>query len=316
MKEIGGYMGFEQFHGRMLHGDGVRLNCGRNCLAYLIKARGIRRIAVPYFMCDSVFDVCIKHQVSLRFYHVGMDLRPENLELEENEWFYLMNYYAQLTTDEIAANRERYKRVIVDNSQAYFDEPVSGVDTLYTCRKFFGVPDGAILYTNAKFEEPLGQDESFQHMEYLLGRFERTASEFYEASSANNKRFQNEPLKRMSKLTENLLRGIDYEEAEKRRSENFSLLASRLKRYNRLRLRETRGAFAFPLMVENAPAIRKELIAHNVYVPVLWPNVLEQTSPDTTDFRLAQEILPIPCDHRYGQNEMGLICDLLSSILN
>ena len=35
-------------------------------------------------------------------------------------------------------------------------------------------------------------------MNYLLGRFEKTASEFFREAQANNELFDNEPVKRMS----------------------------------------------------------------------------------------------------------------------
>ena len=57
MKEIGGYLDLDIYTGSMLHQDGILLNCGRNALAYLFKARDIKRIWLPYFLCDSVFNV-------------------------------------------------------------------------------------------------------------------------------------------------------------------------------------------------------------------------------------------------------------------
>ena len=42
MKEIGGYMDCERFSGKLLHDDGILLNCGRNCLAFLIMGREVR----------------------------------------------------------------------------------------------------------------------------------------------------------------------------------------------------------------------------------------------------------------------------------
>lgn len=41
MKEIGGYIELDTYTGKMLHSDGLKLNCGRNALAYIIKANGI-----------------------------------------------------------------------------------------------------------------------------------------------------------------------------------------------------------------------------------------------------------------------------------
>lgn len=60
-----------------------------------------------------------------------------------------------------------------------YDDPISGIDTLYTCRKYFGVPDGGYLYTNRHSDIILEQDESYNRMEFLMGRFEKSANEFY-----------------------------------------------------------------------------------------------------------------------------------------
>ena len=68
MREIGGYIEFEQFHKEMLHESAIKLNCGRNCLAYLIKMRGIISIAFPYFLCESVKNICKKYNVNIRYY--------------------------------------------------------------------------------------------------------------------------------------------------------------------------------------------------------------------------------------------------------
>ena len=54
MKEYGGYIELDTYRLPMLHDDAIALNCGRNCLAYLIEAKGISKIKLPYFLCDSV----------------------------------------------------------------------------------------------------------------------------------------------------------------------------------------------------------------------------------------------------------------------
>ena len=173
-KEIGGYLELERFTGPMLHEKALALSSGRACLSYLIEQRGIRKIALPDFNCDIVEEVCRAHEVNIRFYPVGADLRPKTLQTQEDEWFYLVNFYGQLTTDELMHMAARLPRLIVDNAQAYFDLPLKVVDTLYTCRKFLGVPDGGFLYTDAPARE-LPADESRDRMSFVLGRFERPA---------------------------------------------------------------------------------------------------------------------------------------------
>ena len=304
MREIGGYIELDTYRLPLLHEGAAALNSGRNALACLLRARGIRRLWIPRFLCDSVPEVCKREGVPYSFYRVGLDFLPsEDVELGEGEWFYFVNYYSQFDNDIIAGWVRRYGRVIVDNAQSYFQLPLPGVDTLYTCRKYFGVADGAFLYTDARLPEKLPRDESFDRMRFLLGRFERGANEFYAEYTANNRRFADEPVKRMSALTDNLLRGIDYRAAEERRRENCRFLHGRLGEINLLRgLRE--GTFMYPLMLADGASLRRRLQAERIYIPTLWPAVLEQTAPEDTEYRMALDILPLPIDQRYGPDEM------------
>lgn len=48
MKEYGGYIEFENYHGNMLHDRAISLNCGRNALAYLCEAKKIKKLYLPY----------------------------------------------------------------------------------------------------------------------------------------------------------------------------------------------------------------------------------------------------------------------------
>lgn len=311
MKELGGYIELERNCGEMLYDDGIKLNCGRNALAYLILAKGIKKLAMPYFMCDSCDSVLREQNVSVRRYSVGWDLKPVSISLDKDEWLYLVNFYGQLSNTFIRELVSRYGRVIIDNVQAYFQPPVPGVDTIYSCRKFFGVPDGAVLFTQQKLEDDLEQDESFERMRFLLGRFERTASEFYPEYVANNEIFSREPIKRMSRLTENLLRGISYEAVKQRRTENYSFLHEVLKSENGLEVQIPEGPFMYPFYTENGTQIRKELQKKKVFVPMLWPNVLEAADANAVACRLAENVLPLPCDQRYTEEDMKYMSDVL-----
>lgn len=302
-REIGGYIELDTFTGPMLHGDGIKLNCGRNALAYLIEAKRIDKLWMPKFMCDSCDKVLSDRGVVVEYYSIGLDFKP--IVPEWDGWMYVVNYYGQLSNEYLASLGDR---VIVDNAQAYFQDPVPGMDTLYTCRKFFGVADGAVLYTDKTIEVEQ-QDESFRRMNFLLGRYERTASEFYPEYAANNNFFENEPIKRMSKLTENLLHGIDYERVRQRRTENFAFLHERLHGINRLNLTIPEGAFMYPLYLENGAEIRKKLQAMKIYIPTLWPSVFALCGKMEPEYDMAKNILPLPVDQRYWTEEMEYLAD-------
>ena len=303
MKEIGGYIELDTYTGKMLYSDGVKLNCGRNALAYIVKAKNIDKLWMPKFMCDSCDKVLSDNQVDVHYYSIGLDFKP--VIKEWDGWLYVVNFYGQLSNDYLASLGDR---IIVDNAQAYFQEPVSGVDALYTCRKFFGVADGAILYTD-KFIEVEDQDESFKRMNFLLGRYERTAGEFYQEYVDNNHFFKNEPIKRMSKLTENLLHGINYEMVREKRTKNFAYLHEKLHSLNKLNLSVPDGAFMYPLYIENGAEVRKQLQAKKIFIPTLWPAVFKLCGENELEYGMAKNILPIPVDQRYGIEEMDYLVE-------
>lgn len=316
MKEIGGYIELEKNYLPMLHDGAKALNSGTACLAYLIRAKKIKKLALPLFLCDCIRDICLIEGVDIREYKIKHDFLPDyNFELISGEWIYIVNFFGQLTEEDIFELVQKYKNVIFDQAQAYFDKPINGVDTLYTCRKFFGVPDGAFLYTEARIEEELPKDESFERMHFLLGRYERTAEEFYSEYNANNFFLKKEPIKTMSKLTDNLLHGIDYNRVKNIRTCNYGYLYEYFREINQLHLRKIQGAFAYPLLLPNGASIRKQLLKSKVYIPTLWPNVLYEVEKDSLEYNYANNILPLPVDQRYDLEDMQMIIDMISEYI-
>lgn len=313
MREIGGYIEFETFRSDMLYDDGIKLNCGRNAFAYLIESRNIKKVCFPKMMCDSN-DKILSSNLEVRYYSIGKDLKMEDIVLGDDEWLYVVNYYGQLTDEYIISLKKKYGRIILDNAQAYFQRPIAGVDTIYTCRKFFGVSDGALLYTDAVLDRELPVDESYNRINFLVGRFERTASEFYGEYAANNDLFFDEPLKRMSKLTENILHGIDYGFIENRRTENFRHYNEELASVNKLSLIVPRGAFMYPLYIENGHSISEKLKDMKIYIPTLWPNVPERCTENDAELDLAENILPLPCDHRYSYDDIKYVIEAIKNV--
>lgn len=314
LKEIGGYFELEHFYGYQPHENAIALNCGRSCLAYLIKAKNIKKIALPVFLCDSIYETCKQYHAEIQYYPIKNNFIPDEFSCDSSTWVYIINYYGQLTDLQLMSLKDKYQNIIVDNTHAYFSSPLERVDTFYTCRKFLGVADGAFLYTDILLDEELPIDQSYNRMAFLLGRFECTASEFYTGHIENDRSFINTSIKRMSKLTQNLLRAMDYKKIETIRTENYCYLDEHLRKLNQLNLRSVKGAFAYPLLVKNATTLRMKLIENKIYVPVLWPNMLTSSNEDSLEHRMARDILPLPCDQRYTIHDMKYICDFILNI--
>ena len=148
-------------------------------------------------------------------------------------------------------------------------------------------------------------------MNFLLGRFERSANEFYSEYSANNKFFMNEPIKKMSKITENIMKGIDYDSVINKRNQNFIYLSEKLNTINKLNIKFSVGPFAYPLYLENGSEIRKKLQEKKVYIPTLWPDVFALCKENMLEYQYAKNILPIPIDQRYGIEDMKYILEFV-----
>ncbi len=314
-REIGGYLELERFYGPMLHEGDIALNCGRACLEYLIELRGIRCIWLPDFLCSSVPNLCRKADVEVRPYRIGEGFRPVyDFAVVEGEWLYQVDYYGQLSQADVDTALEASNgRLIVDESQGYYRPPWKGADTLYTCRKWFGVADGAFLHTydGARLGRHLPRSESFDKMGFVLGRFERSAGEFFAESKVNNARFADEPMAGMSALTENLLHAVDYGAAKERRLANWSALHSALGTSNCLSLAVPDVPFMYPYMVEDADGVRGRMAAEGVFVPMLWPNVPKDPRAGRMAIDFSNSILPLPVDQRYGADDMERVLEVV-----
>lgn len=69
------------------------------------------------------------------------------------------------------------------------------------------VPDGAVLYTDKQIE--INEvDQSYTRMHFLLGRYEKTAGEFYQEYVDNNHLFKDEPIKRRNYILSDMQNGL------------------------------------------------------------------------------------------------------------
>ena len=308
-KEYGGFLELDEFSGNEFYKGAVELNCGRSCLAYLLLAGKIKKLYIPYFLCGTVRMCCEAYGVDYEYYPITEDFEPVLRGAGKYDAVYAVNFYGQLSASYLTALKRQYPRLIIDNSQAFFNKPLPGTDTMYICRKFFGVPDGAYLYTDKRADIEIKQDIACDRMTYLLGRYEKTAQEYYAGYVKNNEYFDNMKLLGMSKITKNILKAIDYDSVKDKRTRNYMELHRMLSEYNQIQAKPAEGAFAYPFLAENADGIRKELIKKKIYIPILWPDVLSLCHRASVEYKYACGILPLPVDQRYSAADMRYIAD-------
>ena len=314
MDATGGYFSLELPLREEYHKDAMGLNTGRNCLEYILRARGYKTVYIPYYSCDSVLEPFKKLGIHYDFYHIDINLEIiEQFELNDDEALLYINYFGlkQQYVEHLARKAET--RLIVDNTQAFFAKPIEGIDTFYSCRKFFGVPDGAYLYCNAKPLENIRQDhQSFERMAHLLKRIALSAEEGYPDFRRAEDGLDNQPILRMSRLTKRIMQSIDYGASAQQRRANYSFLHQALGGDNLLALPLPDDAvpMVYPYL-STEKKLREALIDNKIFVARYWPKVLEWASENSIDYLLASKMHPLPIDQRYGDTEMKHIVNTI-----
>lgn len=312
-KEIGGYFELEDLAGKEYYPELYKVNLGRTALLWLLESRRYSKIYLPVFLCESVVEACEQHGIHIERYRMDAELNillPQN-KMKEKECLYLVNYYGQLTDEKILQYKEKYGNIIVDHTHAFFQKPLKGIDTLYSCRKFWGVSDGAYLATDAVLSMDKPLDRSNKRMEHILGRYEENAGAYYQEMLQNAASYDRMEIRRMSRLTENLLGAIDYEAGKNRREENYSILSEELPSESVFVRVTPEGPFVYPYHHKDGLNLRRRLAEHRIFVPTYWKNILEECDKNSLEYKWAAEILPLPCDQRYGKEEMKYMAALI-----
>lgn len=313
MKAIGGYFSLETRVGEHYHKDALRLNTARNCFEYVLRERGYAKVYIPYYTCEVMLEPIRKIGLDYEFYHINEQLEPQSLpRLGENEAFLYTNYFGLKQGYVRRLASELGSRLIVDNAQAFYAEPLEGIDTFYSARKFFGLSDGAYLYTDKPLHQDFEQDCSFDRMSHLLKRMDLGAEAGYQDFKENDDALIGQDIKTMSKLTEVLLTGIDYESVKKKRIENYNTLSKVLGTTNQFHF--NLGAddvpMVYPYLTDEA-TLKKRLITEKIFVATYWPNVFERCNSEELDYLLADRTVFLPIDQRYGVKEMQRIIEII-----
>lgn len=307
---IGGYFELELPRFPELHAEAIALNSGRFCLEYILRCKKYSKVYVPYFTCDSAVEPLEKLGIPYEFYHIDKDYHiTDEIRLQDGEALMYTNYWG-LQDDYCKQLACQYQQqLILDYTQAFFSKPIAGIDTFYSCRKFLGVPDGGYLYTDAKIDFDLKQDESYTRMESLVKRIDLSPEAGYDDFHRTSEEFHHIPIRRMSNFTKRMMQGINYGYAAQQRLDNYNFLRKHL---GGRQLNFGEVPMVFPLESEQGQELRKMLIAKKVFVAKYWPNVDEWAGEDALETWMANHILPLPIDQRYGKDDMERILNIIN----
>lgn len=318
-KAIGGYFELEIPQAKTdFHPRAHKFQSARAAFYALLLAGKPKKVWMPRYICDSMLAPLEKARIEYDFYCISDDFQIKgDLRLAKNEWLFYVNYFG------ICANQQKQImdmfdpcQIVFDHSQAFFSKPLDCLATLYSPRKFFGIPDGGLLITEVPIDAPLEIDEgSFQRTTHLLKRLAGPPEPGYADYQASEETLEDFLPKRISSLTERLLQSIDMDTVRSRRNENFSLMHRELGSNNGLNfdLNTIDGPLCYPFLGKST-SLRYSLLQERVFVATYWPDVIVRASENSTERKFIKHLLPLPCDQRYRKNDLIKIID--TCILN
>lgn len=323
VKAIGGYFELADTNcrcGRMPV-DGIALNTCRNALEYIIlQLPDAKRIYVPYFTCEAVIEPLKRMPIEYVFYHINEHFEiADEIALHDGDYLIANNYFG-IKDAYIAELAEKYgDRLIVDNAKALFAPVLPNVKAAYSTRKYVGVADGGfavgVSATNAVVYE---EDNSSEHDSHLFIRKEHGAEAGFKDYQANECKLNNQPIRRMSPQTKEILSQIDYDSIIEKRRQNYLYLSKALGEKNLLQLPSIDSftcPMVYPFMTDDE-SLRGQLIKNKVFVARYWPNVLEWCSKRDLEYKLVSRIIPLPIDQRHNEEDMKRIIEIIKNCYN
>lgn len=296
----------------------ARLNSGRAAIWHAFRITGCNSIWLPYYQCDTVRDFLIRKNVKIKSYHIDKEFNPIDLKQGHNEAVLLVNYYGINTKERMESLARQYCNVIIDNSQAFFAEPLQECMNVYSARKFVGVPDGAYVIGDGaeQYVEEYQQGYSSDTALFLLQRVEYGCEgKTYASRMLNENRIDNEDIMKMSALTKQILMGTDYDFIIKKRKENFRIALELFDDINLLDVCKYYDQdcvpMVYPLVVEDDELLNK-MLKNKHFQGHWWSYLLDEMDENDFEYWISRYIIPITIDQRYGRKELGFVRAVIS----
>jgi dTDP-4-amino-4,6-dideoxygalactose transaminase len=327
--------------------DMAFLSTGRSAISFVLNQLDIpekRKVALlPPFTCYTVIDPFIDAGYHVHFYSIDRGLIFDSQSLMDDIARYepsvvLVHSYFGFDTlaplkDALTAIRESGIILIEDMTHMlYSSSPHAEADYYVgSFRKWAELPDrGFVISTErALRNKPEMPDLELQeaklkayHAKYrYMMKGEGDKRDFMEMLRAADEKLETQDsLHTIAPVSLLVQANLDSERLRSRRRENYQVLLDGFVGSETLRpvfptLTAEAVPLYFPVYVnQDRKAFQAYLAAHQIYAPVVWPRPVpcENAIDDTAEWIYAH-VLSIPCDQRYGKEEMDYIVEAVKA---
>lgn len=283
--------------------------------AYLNTAK-IKTLYVPNYICDSIFPALKSLAVEIKFYSVNERLLPidcPKLTKKSDSRILLVNYFGLLNEQIKMLTAVEPELFIVDNSQALFCEHIEGTTSIYSPRKFLGIPDGGLLRTEIKVNMPETRYDASENVGHLLLRAAGDVQGGYARFLAAEQALECFIPKKISVISAHLIKCADINAIKEKRRRNYKVLYKKFRSLNQLQFPiNDHVPLCYPLKLGlNVTSICRALIDNAIYLPRYWRS---DYSGDV-GVNMFENTLFLPIDERISSDELMNLVKLIKNKL-
>ncbi len=316
MKTIGGFIGLEmQIGDQPYHRYAIAMSTGRACLSLILQELKPKKIYLPAYTCDALLEPLLERKICWEYY--GLDEQFDPIfegKLNMGEYILYINYFGLKRVTVKRFSAKYGQRLIVDNTQAFFEKSVKGW-AFNSARKFFGVPDGAYLYgsrTVAKVPVRNTRVRCGHLLDRLLEK-KNAYEDFLKYEQELDSRIES-----MSIISQQMLGGVDYTKVSLRRSRNFNYLDKQFRGINLFDVPALGGQvpLCYPLLLAHK-INRDKLSRQGIFIPTYWKRRVDlRTHGFKWVENLAERLLPLPIDQRYQLTDLDRMIKSITKLVH
>ncbi|MCF2901349.1 hypothetical protein E5N72_04235 [Pseudoalteromonas sp. MEBiC 03607] len=288
----------------------------RAALYAYLEAKKIEMLYLPDYICDSIFPAIESLKIEIKFYSVSELLLPKQQFLNIDDVrsrVILVNYFGLLTKPIKEFVNQNPRLFIVDNSQALFAEHIEGTVSIYSPRKFVGIPDGGYLLASCDIPMPNERFDSSPYLSHLLLRASGDVSKGYEKFLSAERALDSFYPKRISQISSYILASTNKEKIIHSRKSNYEYFQRKFDEANKLNLPlNDQVPLCYPLKLDfPVNEICEALIKKSIFLPRYWPSKYN----GEVGMGMFDKTLFLPIDERLNYKKIEFLSNEISKVV-
>lgn len=297
-------------------------------------------VLIPSYTCGTVITPFLEVGWKCTYYPINKDLTinvEKTKQIIDSANYTLLvvhPYYGMDLSikelDLISYAKQRGCKIVIDLTQCIFSNQHIDEADYYvgSYRKWYQVPDGGFLWSRESVDvETPAPNNHFVSLQtdamYLRGEYFQNQDEHIKQISIRLNKlavgsvvFNISPHK-MADISSRLMDEIDMNQVQNQRILNFKYLLHNIKSPNIELLcndmsRVTTAPLYFIIYTKDRKEIQSKLSIEHIYAPVIWPISYEEVLVDNVTKEIYDEVLAIPIDQRYDEEDMRKIVNILN----